>query len=72
MIEISSSGGAIAVGKFSFTWSNTDDVFDWPGFTIIGWGDTFLEFGDVDNGNGIFLTRYKDGDIEFTKAILRI
>lgn len=72
MIEINSNGGGISLGKFSFSWSNTDSVFDWPGFTIVGWDDTFLEFGDVDNGNGIFLTRYKDGDVEFTKTLLRV
>ncbi len=72
MFRINSSGGSIALGKFCFSWQNTDDAFDWPGYTVIGWGDTLLEFGDIDNGNGIFLTRYSYGEIEYTKAFLRI
>lgn len=71
MFRINSNRGTFSLGKFSFTWENSDDAHDWPGFTTIGWGDTFLELGDIDEGNGIFLTRYAHGDIDFTKTLLR-
>ena len=72
MIRINSNGGSIALGKFSFSWSNADPVFQWAAYSVLCWGDWSLEFGDIDNGNGIFLTHFKDGDLEFTKTLLRL
>ena len=69
---INSNGGSISLGKLNFSWQNTDDEFKWAGYTVISWGDTCLEFGEIDNGNGIFLTRYEDGDIAYTRTFVRI
>ena len=72
MITIDSYGGLIRFGPLALAWGNTDTLNDFPGFTTLSYGNYSLEFGDIDAGNGIFLTRYADGDIEFTKPIVKL
>lgn len=71
-VLVNSNGGHFKLGKFSFSWQNTDSFHEWEGYSVLCWADWSLEFGDIDNGNGIHLTHYKDGDIDFTKTLVRI
>ena len=70
IFNITSQGGHICIGNWSLLWENATNEF--PGFTAIANSDYSLEFGEIDNGNGIFLTKYGYGDIEFTKPILKL
>ena len=68
IIDIRDTGGLIRLGNFSFLWQNPDPEFS--GFTTFSLGQYALEFGDIDSGNGIFLTKYSNGDIEYTQPLL--
>ena len=70
IFDISHDGGLIRIGPFSLLWQNPDQEF--PGFTALNAWNYGLEFGDIDSGNGIFITKYGDGDIEYTSAIVRL
>ena len=70
IIEITSDSGHIYWGGFSLLWENAVD--DLPGFLAIGSPNYSLEFGDIDNGNGVFLTKYGQGDIEYSKQIIKL
>ena len=70
IFDIKDDGGLIRIGPFSILWQNPDSQY--PGFTTINFGDYGLEFGDIDAGNGIFLTKYADGDIEYTRTIVKL
>lgn len=70
IFNIDSTGGLIRIGPAAILWQNQDEEF--PGFTTLSWGDSSLEFGDIDAGNGIHVTIFKDGDIDFQKTLLRL
>lgn len=70
MIRINSENGVIRLGPFSFFWQNPEP--EYPGFAVLAYGDTSIEFGEIDAGNGIFVTRFKDGEIFFQHALLRL
>lgn len=70
IFNIDSNGGLIRIGSAAILWQNRDEEF--PGFTTLSWGDSSLEFGDIDAGNGIHLTTFRDGDISFQKTLLRV
>tara|TARA_B100000035_G_scaffold284426_1_gene267343 strand:+ start:249 stop:494 length:246 start_codon:yes stop_codon:yes gene_type:complete len=72
----SSTGGHGNIGQLCWAWQNQeyiDSTFadDYIGFTTIGFGDWSLEFGDIDQGNGIHLTHWKDGDVAWSKTFLK-
>lgn len=67
--RISSNHGRIDIGKLMITWWNQDEEFH--GFTTISYGDHSIEFGDIDNGNGIFYVRYEDGDLVVNRPLIR-
>ena len=77
MIEIDSNGGYISISDFSICWGNSEEM--WAGseerleaFFSINWGATSLEFGAIDQERpGVYLTKYRDGDIESTKTVLQ-
>ncbi len=69
ILDFSSNGGHIRLGSLAILWQNQDSEF--PGFTVISCGDFSLELGDIDNGNGVFITKYKDGDIEYSRPLLQ-
>ena len=70
IFNIDSNGGLIRIGSAAVLWQNRDEEF--PGFTTLSWGDSSFEFGDIDAGNGIHFTTFRDGDISFQKTLLRL
>ena len=68
--DLSDTGGLIRFGSFAILWQNPDN--EYPGFTTFSWGYYSLEFGEIDAGNGIFLTVYGDGDILQTLPIVKL
>lgn len=68
--NIDSNGGLIRIGPAAILWQNRDN--EYPGFTTLSWGDSSIEFGDIDAGNGIHITTFKDGDIDYSKTLLRL
>ena len=70
IFDIKDDGGLIRIGPFSILWQNPDE--EYPGFTTLNAWDYGLEFGDIDAGNGIHLTKYADGDIEYTLPIISL
>ena len=71
MIQIDSSGGIIRLGSLAMSWGNADRYGQFPGFTTLSLGDHSVEFGNIDNGNGIFYVRYEDGDIVVNQPLVR-
>ena len=69
IFDICSLGGLIRFGPLALLWQNAS--FEFPGFTTISAGQYSLEFGEIDCGNGIFVTKYADGDIEYIKTVLQ-
>lgn len=70
IFNIDSNGGLIRIGPAAILWQSKDSEF--PGFTTLSWGDSSLEFGDIDAGNGIHFTRFKDGDIDLQRTLIRL
>ena len=71
IFDLNDDGGLIRVGTFAILWQNQDVLLDLPGFTVFSAGNYSLEFGAIDNGNGIFITKYEDGDIAYSRPLLR-
>ena len=67
--DITSGGGLIRLGSFAILWQNSDE--EYPGFTTLSTGTYSLEFGEIDLGNGIFITKYSDDDIEYTRPLIQ-
>tara|TARA_Y100001972_G_C7611143_1_gene306365 strand:+ start:751 stop:993 length:243 start_codon:yes stop_codon:yes gene_type:complete len=72
--EIDSTGGLFSIGDFSISWGNSvDPFFDdlrMEGYCAFNFRDRSLEFGAIDHEYpGIYFTKYKDGDIEFTRTL---
>ena len=75
--QINSDEGYIALGPCTITWANSlDPFFDaerLEGFCSFGFDRLSLEFGAIDQERpGLYLTSYKDGDIESTKTFFTI
>ena len=75
--QINSDEGYIALGRCTITWENSvDPFFDeerLEGFCSFGFDRFSLEFGAIDHERpGLYLTGYKDGDIEFSKTFFTI
>ena len=68
-INIDCLGGLLGIGSFAILWQNAD--LEFPGFTTFSTGRYSLEFGEIDQGNGIFVTKYSDGDIEYVKPLIQ-
>lgn len=76
-VNIDSDGGYLAAGNFSIVWGNSEDPFfageRLEGFFSIGYGTVALEFGAIDQDRpGIYLTTYKDDDIELVKPLVQL
>ena len=78
--HIDSLGGQVRAFGLSITWGNfepsqTIEGFtfgDLPGFTAISCGDYCLEFGQVDQPYpGVYITKYRDGDVEYSRPLLQ-
>ena len=70
IFDIDSTGGLIRIGSAAILWQNKDE--EYPGFTTLSWGDASIELGDIDAGNGIHFTCFKDGEIEYQRTLLKI
>ena len=70
IFSIDSEGGIISLGWFAVVWGNKIDGL--PGFTALSFGDVNLEFGEIDSGNGIHLTTFKDGDIDIQRTLVNL
>ena len=81
-IEIDSDGGFITLGSrgilgdLGISWGNSQDPFfadlRLEGFFSINLGPLSIEFGAIDQERpGLYITRYRNGDIEFTKPLLQ-
>jgi len=70
IFDLSDTGGLIRLGPFALLWQNPDD--EYPGFTTINIGDYSLELGEIDAENGIYFTKYGEGDIEYMLPIVKI
>ena len=68
--HLSSHSGHITFGPLGISWGNAVD--DLPGFFVLSWWDRCLEFGDIDNGNGIHYTRWEAGDVATQRTLLRL
>ena len=78
--KVDSYGGHIRLGGFTISWANfspcqTIEGFsfgDLPGFTAISWGDTCLEFGQIDQARpDIYFTKYEEGDVRYSRPLLQ-
>jgi hypothetical protein len=69
--EINADGGFIRFNSLAILWQNQDIALDFPGFTVFSSGEYSLELGAIDNGNGVFITKYNDGDIEYSRPLLQ-
>lgn len=70
IFNIDSDGGLARIGPAAILWQNKDAEF--PGFTTFSWDDFSLEFGEIDAGNGIHVTIFKDGDISYQRTLLKV
>lgn len=70
IFNLDSTGGLIRIGPAAIVWQNPDSEFS--GFTVLSWNDYSLEFGDLDEGNGIHVTGYADGYIAYSKTLLKL
>ena len=82
MINIDSEGGFITLGRrgihgdFGISWGNSQDPFfaneRLEGYFSINLGRLSIEFGAIDHERpGLYITKYKDGDIESTTPLLQ-
>ena len=76
-ISIDSQGGYISISDFSISWGNAEDPFfadeRLEGYFAINTGATSLEFGAIDHERpGIYITRYRDGEVESTTPIVQL
>ena len=71
ILDITSDGGLIRLGGLAVLWQSQDYDLDFPGFIVFSLGEYSLEFGAIDNGNGVFITKYSDGDIEYSRPLLQ-
>lgn len=71
ILDLNDDGGLIRLGSLAILWQNQDTDQEFPGFTVFSLGNYSLEFGDIDNGLGIFITKYNDGDIEYSHPLLQ-
>jgi hypothetical protein len=76
MISIDSVGGYISIGDFSISWGNSEDPFfegeRLEGYFSINAGKTSLEFGAIDQERpGVYITKYRDGEVEVTTPLLQ-
>ena len=71
ILDITDDGGLIKLGSLAILWQNQDNELDFPGFTVFSVESYSLEFGAIDNGNGIFITKYEDGDIAYSRPLLQ-
>ena len=75
--NINSDGGHIEFWDYGIVWGNSEDPWfvegeRLEGFFCINAGDTSLEFGAIDHDRpGVYVTKYKDGDIESTTPLLQ-
>lgn len=71
-VDINSRHGEIKLGPFRLHWFNPDGNDD-PGFTILSFRETNVEFGQVDQDRpGIYLTRYDQGEVIPTRTLLTL
>ena len=71
IFDISDTGGLVRLGPLAILWQNPDEQY--PGFTTFSYEDWSLEMGDIDCGNGIFVTKFDgQGEIEYTKTIFQL
>ena len=70
IFDVSDTGGLVRLGSFALLRQNADEQY--PGFTTFSFGEYSLEFGEIDAGNGIFITTYADGDILQTLPIVKL
>ena len=70
MIRINSDSGTIRLGPLALVWQNPDG--EYSGFTVLSYGDTSIEFGDIDAGNGIHITQFEEGDVAWQRTLLLI
>ena len=60
-LDITSNFGNLRIGSLSILWGNA--AHGLCGYTCVSWGETSIEFGDIDQGKpGIYLTRYDSGE----------
>lgn len=79
-LYIDSYGGQFRTLGLNISWGNFEpsqtiegfSIDDLPGFTAVSYGDCCLEFGQVDQPRpGIYFTKYKDGDVEYSRPLLQ-
>lgn len=79
-LHIDSYGGQVRLLGLNISWANFEasqtiedfTIDDLPGFTAVSYGDICIEFGQVDQGRpGIYFTKYKDGDVEYSRPLLQ-
>lgn len=75
IFHINSEGGQIRLGQLGIGWYNQiqDEFGVEPGWFILSWKDTNLEFGQLDQDHpGIYRTRYIDGEIYHLNTYLEL
>ena len=75
-INIDSDGGFISLSDYSIVWGNSVDPYfadeRLEGFLSINAGAISLEFGCIDQDRlGVYVTKYEDGEVESTTALLQ-
>lgn len=72
IFDINDTGGLVRIGPFAILWQNLDVDNGYPGFTTFNFNDYSLELGEIDAENGIYLTKYDEGDIEYMLPIVKL
>lgn len=60
-LNLDSDGGFFKLRQLSFSWGNSLEDLDLPGFTCLSWGVYSLEMGEVDQGSpGLYVTKIEN------------
>ncbi len=76
IFDLSSDYCQIRIGQLGVAWYNAQPADEWgedPGWFIISWKNTNLEFGAIDQDRpGIYRTRYVNGEVEYLNTFLEL
>jgi len=70
-LKITSDHGYLILGSLYISWGNQlDDTL--TGYAIFSLGNWGIEFGEIDNGNGIHLVNYNEDGLESSRTLLKL
>ena len=76
IFDLNSDYCQIRIGQLGVAWCNTqqaDELGEDPGWFILSWKNTNLEFGMIDQDRpGIYRTRYENGEVIYLNTLLEL